>query len=161
MSKKTLNRVLIAGVAIIWGLVVFRFVLSFFASGKDTAVPEDLSLESSELNLPILSRDTTTLQPLPLSRDPFFFGMPKVVVKQPANPLADADRRPAGINYRIGGIICNDKRKVVILEDLSFNTTVFLRKSDKYKNLKILSITKDQVEIDEGGRKVKHNLATK
>jgi len=161
VSKKTLNKVLIAGVAIIWGLVVFRFVLSFFASGKDTVVPEDLSLDNSELNLPILSRDTSASQLPLLSRDPFFFGMTKVVAKQPVNPLADADRRPAGINYRIGGIICNNKRKIVILEDLSFNTTVFLRKSDKYKNLKILSITKDQVEIDEGGRKVKHNLATK
>ena len=87
-----------------------------------------------------------------LERDPFLFPKVKVLKKKSVQPVKQIPKVPL-LNYRISGIIVNEKSKLLIFEDNTNKTTVFLHEGETYKDIKIKKIDEEKVVLIEQGKR--------
>lgn len=151
MKKKPIQFMLIACTIVIWGVIIFQVYLALKKSGDDPIKSDDLQSDVvTPVKLPSLgdSSETAFIQ---LARDPFSFPSVHHEAALVKSTAADPDYQPAGIIYRIAGIIINSGSKVIMLEDLSYKKTLYLHENEKYENLQILKINDKTVLLRESG----------
>ncbi|WP_179008667.1 hypothetical protein [Winogradskyella forsetii] len=66
MSKKNINRVLIVVVSLIWGVLIYKFVNTFFVSSP---IEADTIVSQETIDIPLIAKDTFNLKAY--ERDPF------------------------------------------------------------------------------------------
>ena len=152
MKRKNLNKLLIAGVVLLWGYIIIQVILSYSHNKSELIKIDEKELNSSKMHID-LSKDTSTSSDIMITRDPFNFLTikPAPVTPSPVEKKIDMDKVPAGIMYRIAGVIINELRQVVLVEDFTNKRSVFLRENEKYENLKILSVQYQEVILEESG----------
>jgi len=162
MTKKNTNKLLIFGVVLLWGYIIFEVITAIIKSSPDSINGTDTLAFRNNLSSEKYISSGEALIDVSLVRDPFNFTPAKPIVSSTPMPKPiNMDRLPAGIMYRIAGVIINENRRVVLLEDKTDNRSVFLRENDKYENLKIIGIQHQVVVLEESGIKKIYELEKK
>ena len=153
MGKKSKSiYVLLISVVIIWGIVIYKvsdFLLSARFDNMEIKEVKDLSIDVTN-HMP-LSNSGHKGTYMKIKRDPFIFsnqGVPKKKIVSVINNKSYTEQ----ISYKPKGVIINNFSKLVILEDMSNDTTLFLRVGEQYEGIKILKISADYVRVLEGGK---------
>ena len=160
MKKKYLNYILIAVVLILWVLIAVRIFNAVRSSGGG----EDISGESMDLKIGEPDRkfsDTLIRIVYHIARDPFIPAGFRTTPVETAPAVKAPEKKPVGISYRIAGIIVNNDRRLIMLEDRTNNKTVYLYENGQYLNLKILKIAAESVTLEEFGTKKEIKLERK
>lgn len=158
MNKKLLNRILIFGVVLIWGVISVQIIKAILKKHEDKIKLDEPVIENNYSTKPPYGMDSISTALQVLLRDPFEFNKP--VVKQEPLPIdhREVDRKPAGIMFKVGGIVINENRRSVLIEDLTNKKTVFLRVNERYLNLKIIALKYDSAVIDDNTTTAEYKL---
>ena len=153
-NKKVLTLLTIA-VLVIWGAIGYRSVIYFFSSdNSENEIQLEHDLVKSDLDNINFELSETSIEYRKLDRDPFLYTMLK---KKPDKKSLVKQRvtktKVDTIDYRINGVIINDKSKMVILEDVTNSNTLFLREGEKYKYIIIKKVLSNSVMVLENKKK--------
>ena len=157
MNKKKLNQLLAGVVFIIWAVIIAQVVNTLIKNRSDSNNSDIIKDEQSLLPASV-TKDTLVSNEIVLDRDPFELNPVIVHYTAPAKEPAKADTKPAGIMFRVGGVVINNERKVVLLDDLTNKKTMFLREQEHYLNLQIISIKQESVVISDNGLKAEYKI---
>lgn len=146
IGSKKINYFLSSLILFIWSAVFY-----VVWNGNPSDVEVDLNTQQNEninsfLSLNISAPDS--FYSIKLNRDPFQFEKiiePSEKVKSSNVPVSTSLHKPA--RYKINGVILNNRRKMIVLEDLDENRTIFLREGELYKTLLIKSILKSKIVV--------------
>lgn len=151
---------LVAGTTIIWSFVTYEIIDYFNSFDKSNT---EIIAEEGPVNFKQLSKETKTridtIIYVDLERDPFVFKKKirktnnTFPVKKNKKPL-----RTKKIKYAINGVIINNKKKLVIFEDLTNNKTFFLREGEEYNEIIIKEIGKTKIVVVDVGKTVEITL---
>lgn len=147
---------LIIAAAAVWGIIVFRIIDYYSGAAEETQViinDENLIPVVNDIN----ESASRAYNPKPIKRDPFTKQKTNTreTIPAPEQRIVKIDNTPEPqpmIEYRITGTIINSGSRMVILEDITNNRTEFLREGDEYKNIKVMKINYDTVELRERGK---------
>jgi len=147
-SKKNLY-ILLAAVVIIWGLIIYRIIANVSFSAD---IPQNFSSTIQPINEQI-KLDSFSIQAN--YRDPFLGKYIKKEVKKPVakTGVKKVVKQPVlniispKYNVRYKGIIANKNAKNSLAVLTIDGKELLMQKSDKYKDLTLLSIAKDSVLI--------------
>ena len=151
--KQNKNKLLIplAGVVlIIWGMIIINIIDIL---GKDEPNESDdfEFYTENEMSYSNASNSSIEIKPETLDRDPFCFPQTKPKNSSKKNSTKVKKEIPS-ISYNVNGVIINGNKKLVILEDVTNDKTVFLREGDTYENIKIKRIYSDRLLIIDKGK---------
>ena len=154
-SNKKVLALLTIAVIIIWGAIGYRSVIYFFSDDNSAnEIQLENDLVKSDLDNINFNLSETSVEYKKLARDPFLYTMPKnKPAKKSLVQKAAAKTKIDTIDYRINGVIINDRSKMVILEDITNNSTLFLREGEKYKYIVIKKILNNSVLVLENKKR--------
>jgi len=144
-GRKIFNYLLILIVISVWGVIIFN-IINYFKPDNDTdititkqkPITKALIGKYHEVNI-------DTIAYIHLEKSPFVFQQtivkPVRLIKYKHLPLVPQMR------FDISGVIINKVSRLVILQDLTHNQTVFLSEGDKYKDITIKKIDVERVLI--------------
>lgn len=146
IGSKKINYFLSSLILFIWSAVFY-----IVWNGNSSDVEVDLNTQQNEninsfLSLNISAPDS--FYSIKLHRDPFQFDKiiePSEKLKSSNVPVSTSPHKP--VRYKINGVILNNRRKMIVLEDLDENKTVFLRERELYKTLLVKSILKSKIVL--------------
>jgi hypothetical protein len=153
IGKKKNIIILIVVVIIIWGIVLSN-VISYVHSTHENY---DENIQSNNDSVSKSGRQPAHFEEtefITLKRDPF--GLPRLhtLSKLKPNPKIVHEKNekspPVQIDYKIAGTIVNDTEKLLVLEDITNKTTVFLKEGELYKGIKIDSILTESITLTQG-----------
>lgn len=149
--KNKLAIPLLVATVIIWGMIILKIV-EYFNSANDETM--EVIVEDTFNFVPHKNKETISpnVEFTKLKRDPFLIPSKELPKQDIAKPSAIETIVPL-MNYKITGVVINDKSRLVILEDITNHTTEFLHEGEIYKEIKILKITSTKVLIKEEGSK--------
>lgn len=146
-SKNKLVYFLVLAVIGLWGIIIYN-IIGYFKSDDDTNL--NLNNQTKNHSIPTAYKfsnvDLDTLSFRQLNKSPFEFEKEAVVVPKVIKPFIPP---PPVLNYNISGVIINGGKKLVILNDLTNNKTIFLSEGDNYKSISIKSIDVEKVIVIE------------
>jgi len=149
-NKLTLPLILVT--ILIWGFIIYNIVEYFNPTDDNPIeVAPDAYSSPSPKKQTIKSMYEEKIEYVKLDRDPFLFSKvepPKQKIVKPVKAVP----KTSPLNYRISGIIINNKSKLVIFEDNTNNNTLFLHEGETYKDIKIKRIFDSKVELIEMGK---------
>lgn len=144
-GRKIFNYLLILIVINVWGVIIFN-IINYFKSDNDT----DITINAQK---PIIKAsygkyhevNLDTIAYIHLGKSPFVFRQTivKPVILTKPKLLTSVPQ----MRFNISGVIINNVSRLVILQDLSNNQTVFLSEGDKYKDITIKKIDVERVLI--------------
>ncbi len=86
-----------------------------------------------------------------LSRDPFVLKkVSKPAKRAPVKRVEKEVNQDTLLKFNVQGIIADGKKRLVIIEDITNRTTVFLAKGDKHESITILDVSDNVVKLKEG-----------
>lgn len=144
-------------VLIVWGVIIYEIIIAFNTDESILIPPQEnyLSRYNPESNnKKAIEFDTT--QYVKFNRDPFVFV--KSIKRQNKKPIEKVIKVQTNLEFKVGGVLINAKRRIVILEDLTNSKTIFMREGDSYKNLVIKKIDKGGVVLLNNGKTEKINI---
>ncbi len=159
LNKKS-NFFLILTVVVIWGVIGFK-VFNYLTAGDDAGIIEnsetefDVNISESE-EKSINEADNVSY--INLKRDPFLFKKKRNSKPKKRETPEEKSIIANDIDFVINGVIMKEDRKLVILQDRTNNSTMFLREGEKYKNLKINSISPSVVSLFQNNKEKKITL---
>lgn len=133
-------------VLIVWGVIIYEIINEFNIDESVIKLPEDnyLSRDSLVYNKKkVIELDT--IQYVKFRRDPFVFL--KSIKRKNKKPVKQLTQVQTNLEFKVGGVLINAKRRIVILEDLTNSKTIFMREGDSYKNLIIKKIEKGGIVL--------------
>ncbi len=148
MKKLLKNRaaiVLLVAVLTIWGFILNHIIEYLTSSGESTIEKieqMEISGNDSAPSNNYLQKSISKLKPI--KRDPFILHKVKTASKK-----TTTDKPP--LKFNITGIIVNNNSKIVILEDLTDNSSHLLKRGEQYKTVKILDIKISEVKVRADG----------
>ena len=157
VKNKTVKIFLFVSVVIVWGLISFK-IINYFLQNDSVELEIEVA-ETSRLHDKIESYNTkiTEHDYKKLERDPFTLQLRKQKIVKPKTEIKPPVKQ-AAFNYKIDGLMINGDKKVILLNDISENKTVYLKEGDKYKTLTINEITSNLVSLKENSLLKKLNL---
>lgn len=145
--KKKINLPLILITIVIWGIIIYSIAeVAIFKVDDENR--EDFSTEQ------IGGEDKNEIKESfeydYLQNDPFTLTHRKEVIITAPNHLADKKelvKEQPIINFTIGGVVINGDKKNIVFNDQTNSNVVFLKEGDSYQGLKVVKVTKNQVEF--------------
>lgn len=145
--KKKINLPLILITIVIWGIIIYSIAeVAIFKVDDENR--EDFSTEQ------IGGEDKNEIKESfeydYLQNDPFTLTHRKEVIRTTPNHLADKKelvKEQPIINFTIGGVVINGDKKNIVFNDQTNSNVVFLKEGDSYQGLKVVKVTKNQVEF--------------
>lgn len=150
-GKKILTVPLIVITIAVWGYIIFRVVAYFTQAEDDSSI-----IINSDAGTELGSAQKETSSPEEfiyeeLNRDPF--KLTEYKKEPPPQPKIGFIEKPflnePEFYYKINGIVMNESGGLVILEDITDNSTHFLREGEQYKTIKIKRISNNKVTLSE------------
>jgi hypothetical protein len=137
-------------------LILFIWSAVFYMAWNNNPPNQEVDLDTMQndnlnslISLNITSSDSFYY--IKLNRNPFLFDKITEQTDKPKSPKVSGSismNKP--IRYKINGVILNNKRKIIILENLDESNTVFLREGESYKTILIKSILKNKIILIDG-----------
>ncbi|HEX2982186.1 MAG TPA: hypothetical protein VHO28_01445 [Ignavibacteriales bacterium] len=150
-GKKILTVPLIVITIAVWGYIIFRVVAYFTQPEEDSSV---LINSEASADLGSIQKETSSQEEFiyeELDRDPF--KLTEYKKEPPPQPKIGFIEKPflsePEFYYKINGIVMNGSGGLVILEDITNNSTHFLREGEQYKTLQIKRISNNKVILSE------------
>jgi hypothetical protein len=146
INKKNKFYLLLTAVVIVWGIIIFNIIDRL--NDNDYEVIDDNFAEKLNIYKEINDEDDieNETELYTLSRDPFLLKeIKKPVKKAPSRKKLKKEIKKPSLKFNVQGIIVNANQKLVIIEDLTNNTTVFLGKGDKHESITVLEIKDDNI----------------
>jgi hypothetical protein len=142
---------------VIWGAIGMK-VFYYFSAEDEMITIDHRELLSDAVN------DKEDIKPgsneagvtyVDLKRDPFLFKKKRIVRKREKTAPAKQMKFENDIDFVINGVIWKKNRKLVILQDRTNNSTMFLHEGEKYKNLEINFISPTSVSLLQNNKEKK------
>ena len=151
------NLFLFLTVTVIWGVIGMK-VFYYFTTGNETEIIGGSGIEfdagiNQEDIRPVSEADDVSY--VDLKRDPFLLKKQRVAGKKKKDIPVEQPKIAEDIDFVINGVIMKEDRKLVILQDKTNNSTMFLREGEKYKNLKINFISPSTVSLLQNNKEKK------
>lgn len=138
-------------VLIVWGVIIYEIIIEFHPGESVLILPEENYL--SRYNLESNKKkaiEFDTIKYVKFRRDPFVFV--KSIKRGEKKPIKQLTQVQTILEFKVGGVLINAKRRIVILEDLTNSKTLFMREGDSYKNLIIKKIEKGGIVLLNNGK---------
>lgn len=138
-------------VLIVWGVIIYEIIIEFHPGESVLILPEENYL--SRYNLESNKKkaiEFDTIKYVKFRRDPFVFV--KSIKRGGEKPIKQLTQVQTILEFKVGGVLINAKRRIVILEDLTNSKTLFMREGDSYKNLIIKKIEKGGIVLLNNGK---------
>ena len=155
MTKKNINRILIVAVALIWGVLIYKFVNSMFAPNT---IEGDAIASQKTLDIPQITKDTFNLKTY--KRDPFLGTLnsrPKVSKRN--NAIKKVDKKEAPINQKWPkieylGFVKEEKSNDPLLL-VKIDNRLYRKKANGefIEGLTIITFYKDSLQVDYNNEK--------
>jgi hypothetical protein len=145
--KKKINIPLILVTIIIWGIIVYSIAAAVWFNVEDEQKKEtslDYNFDKKETS------ENSSFEFEYIEKDPFGSTLRKMVVESTTNqnPVKiEIKKEESVINFSVGGVVINGESKKIVFNDETNSNVVFLTEGDLYQGLKVLRVTKNQVEF--------------
>ena len=145
--KKKINIPLIFVTIIIWGIIVYSVAEAVWFSLEKDPIAED----TEDYNFDNKKENSSgfTFEFESIENDPFGSTQQKKIIdtiKQIPVKNVIKQEEPI-IQFSVGGVLINGDRKKIIFNDETNSNVVFLKEGDSYQGLKVIKVTKKQVEF--------------
>ena len=145
-------------VFIVWGVIIYEIIIAFNTDDSGLIQPEDnyLSIDNMESD----KKEVIEIDTIPyvkFKRDPFVF-VKSTIKKKKKKPVKQLTKVKTNLKFKIGGVLINANRRIVIMEDLTNSKTIFMREGESYKNLLIKKIEKGGIVLLNNGKTEKINI---
>lgn len=149
-KKKAKFYILLVAVFIIWAAIIIN-VIGRLDSNDYEIIDDNLDVA---LKIYKEIKDNNEAKSTPeffsLSRDPFVLRKVKPPRKVNPKKVVEKPKTQPQLKFNVQGIISNQDNKLVIIEDLTNRTTVFLAKGDKHETITILDVKENLVKLKVG-----------
>ena len=128
--KKKINIPLIFVTIIIWGIIVYSVAEAVWFNAEKEPIADNT--ENYSFDKPQESSLGSSFEFERIENDPFG------LTQQKKEPI---------IRFSVGGVLINGDRKKIVFNDETNSNVVFLKEGDSYQGLKVIKVTKKQVEF--------------
>ena len=145
--RKKINIPLIIITIGIWGFILYSIVQAVWFKIDETGSENepvfsfnknvDRPSDSAEFEIEILLNDPFRIKIIKPNQE---------IVSEITKPIEQRLVNPP-INFSVSGVVINGTSKKIVFNDYTHSNIVFLEEGDIYQNLKVLKITKGQVEF--------------
>ena len=155
--KKKINIPLIFVTIIIWGIIIYSVAEAVWFNAEKEPITDNT--ENYNFGKPKESSYGSYFEFERIEHDPFGLIQKKIVLdtlKQIPVKTEIKQEEPI-IQFSVGGVLINGDRKKIVFNDETNSNVVFLKEGDSYQGLKVIKVTKKQVEfvqISSGNRLV-------
>lgn len=146
VGKKNIKfYLLLCVVVLVWGMI-FSKIYSHYTQNEENVIKlTDNSIDKNLVKINYINEKDEQLEYVKLSKDPFTFTKIRKKKKTVNSNIKKTEVPKETIEFSINGVIINKNSKMLILNDVTNNQTVFLREGEKYKYIKIKSIKQTSV----------------
>lgn len=145
--KKKINIPLIIITLGIWGFILYSVVQAVWFNIDETEQENEPVFNFNKKENQ--SEDSMEFEIEKLSNDPF----KSTIIKQQEEIIPEVTERieqrftDPQINFSVSGVVINGTSKKIVFNDNTHANIVFLEEGDIYQNLKVIEISKNQVEF--------------
>jgi hypothetical protein len=145
--KRKINIPLILVTIIIWSIIIYSIVDAVWFNVEDKQINEtsmDYNFDKKETS------DKSSFEFEYLEKDPFKSAhiekRTEVITVTP--PIIKEEKREEPIiRFSVGGVVINGTSKKIVFNDETNSDVVFLEEGDSYQGLKVIKVTKYEVEF--------------
>lgn len=146
--KKKINIPLIVATIAIWAIIVYTIAEAVWFNSDDLKIKSEAieynfdenkaNIEHSEFEFEYLEKDPfkSTQRRKLVETEPIILSAKKVIIKE-----------ETPISFTVGGVVINGNSKNIVFNDQTNSHIIFLKEGDSYMGLRVLKVTKNQVEF--------------
>jgi hypothetical protein len=145
--KKKINIPLIFVTIIIWGIIVYSVAEAVWFNAEKESIADNT--ENYNFDKPKESSLGSSFKFESIEHDPFGLTQQiKTVDTIKQTPVkTEINQEESIIQFSVGGVLINGDRKKIVFNDETNSNVVFLKEGDSYQGLKVIKVTKKQVEF--------------
>ncbi|MBE0539124.1 MAG: hypothetical protein IH620_05380 [Ignavibacterium sp.] len=145
--KKKINIPLIFVTIIIWGIIIYSVAEAVWFNAENEPITDNT--ENYNFYKPKENSFGSYFEFERIEHDPFGLTRGKKVLDtlKQIPVKAEIKQEEPIIQFSVGGVLINGDRKKIVFNDETNSNVVFLNEGDSYQGLKVIKVTKKQVEF--------------